>query len=70
MDASSARLTGWYIRALTLLGGDRAAGRLAGFYALERLGQVAPEHRKTVVDVICDYLRLPFRLVDWDEPDP
>ncbi len=36
--------------------------RLGGLYALERLGQLAPDHRQTIVDVICAYLRMPYKL--------
>ena len=39
-------------------------GRLAGFYALERLAQDNPGQRQTVVNVLCAYLRMPY-----DPPD-
>lgn len=34
--------------------------RLAGLYALERVAQNNPEHRQTIVDVLCAYLRMPL----------
>lgn len=38
-DAAERRITDLYSKAAELLGGDNAASRLAGLYALERLGQ-------------------------------
>ncbi|MCA2225139.1 pentapeptide repeat-containing protein [Nonomuraea aurantiaca] len=49
-----------YTKAADHLGNEQAPVRLAGLYALERLGQTHPDHRQTVVDVICAYLRMPF----------
>jgi hypothetical protein len=34
--------------------------RLAGLYALERLAHSTVEHRQTIADVICAYLRMPY----------
>lgn len=34
--------------------------RLGGMYALERLANRNPDHRQTVADVICSYLRMPY----------
>ncbi|GAA3007256.1 hypothetical protein GCM10017559_31680 [Streptosporangium longisporum] len=59
-DAAEKRVTELYIGATGQLGHERAAVRLAGLYALERVAQDNPEHRQTVVDVICGYLRMPF----------
>ena len=42
------------------LGSDQAPVRLAGLYALERLAHSTVEHRQTMVDVICAYLRMPY----------
>ena len=42
--------------------------RLAGLYALERLGKANPEHRQTIVDVLCAYLRMPLNTNDNDGP--
>ncbi|MFF3440297.1 pentapeptide repeat-containing protein [Streptosporangium sp. NPDC002721] len=58
-DAGERRVTELYTKAADQLGHDKAAVRLAGLYALERVAQDNPEHRQTVVDVICAYLRMP-----------
>jgi hypothetical protein len=49
-----------YGQAVEQLGHDKAAVRLGGLYSLERLAQDHPQHRQTVVDVMCAYLRMPF----------
>ena len=59
-DALEQRITELYVAAAEQLGSDKAAVRLAGLYALERLGQDHPRLRQTVVDVICAYLRMPY----------
>ncbi|WP_410814709.1 pentapeptide repeat-containing protein [Micromonospora sp. 067-2] len=59
-DAIEQRITGLYIAAAGQLGSDKAAVRLAGLYALERLGQDTPKLRQTVADVLCAYLRMPY----------
>ncbi|MEV1060129.1 pentapeptide repeat-containing protein [Micromonospora chalcea] len=59
-DAREQRVTDLYTKAADQLGHDKAAVRLAGLYALERVAQGNPEHRQTVVDVICAYLRMPL----------
>jgi hypothetical protein len=65
-DAVERRITDLYAKAAELLGSDKAAARLAGLYALERLGQDNAGHRQTVVNVICAYLRMPFAApADW-----
>lgn len=38
--------------------------RLGGLYALERLAQDNPGQRKTIVNVVCAYLRMPYTLPD------
>ncbi|GAA3412467.1 pentapeptide repeat-containing protein [Streptosporangium vulgare] len=58
-DAGERRVTELYTKAADQLGHDKAAVRLAGLYALERVAQDNPEHRQTIVDVICAYLRMP-----------
>ncbi|WHT20457.1 pentapeptide repeat-containing protein [Crossiella sp. CA-258035] len=58
-DAAEKRITELYTKAADQLGSDKAPVRLAGLYALERLGQVNPDHRQTIVDVVCAYLRMP-----------
>src|SRR5690606_17312252 len=59
-DAQEQRITELYVAAVEQLGSERAAVRLGGLYALERLGDNNPHLRQTVVDVICAYLRMPF----------
>lgn len=61
-DAAERRVTELYGQAADQLGSDRAPVRLAGLYALERLAQANPDHRQTVVNVVCAYLRMPFEL--------
>lgn len=60
-DATERRVTELYGQAVEQLGHDKAAVRLGGLYSLERLAQDHPEHRQTVTDVICAYLRMPFQ---------
>src|SRR5262249_37024998 len=55
-DAREQRITTLYVAAAEQLGSERAAVRLAGLYALERLGQDNPRLRQTVIDVMCAYL--------------
>jgi Pentapeptide repeats (9 copies) len=64
LDATERRITELYTKAAEELGSEKAAVRLAGLYALERLAQANPNHRQTVINVICAYLRMPF------EPPP
>jgi hypothetical protein len=59
-DARERRITDLYTKAADQLGSDKAAVRLAGLYALERLAQDHPKHRQTIVHVLCAYLRMPF----------
>ncbi|MDO3685948.1 pentapeptide repeat-containing protein [Micromonospora sp. C28ISP2-4] len=59
-DAREQRITALYVAAAEQLGSDKAAVRLAGLYALERLGQDNPKLRQTVVEVWCAYLRMPY----------
>jgi hypothetical protein len=58
-DAAGRRDTELYARAVDQLGSDRAAVRLGGLYALERLGEDSVGQRQLVVDVLCAYLRMP-----------
>ena len=60
-DATERRITELYTKAVEQLGNDKAPVRLGGLYALERLAQDNPAHRQTIVNVICAYLRMPFR---------
>ncbi len=59
-DATQRRVTELYARAVEQLGHVNAPVRLGGLYSLERLAQDHQEHRQTVIDVICAYLRMPF----------
>jgi Pentapeptide repeats (9 copies) len=60
-DANERRLTELYGKAADQLGSDKAPVRLAGVYALERLAQDDPRHRQTIVNLLCAYLRMPYR---------
>lgn len=64
-DATEQRATELYTAAAEQLASDKAPVRLAGLYALERLGEYNREHRQTVVNLLCAYLRMPFA-----HPDP
>ncbi|WP_241773902.1 pentapeptide repeat-containing protein [Micromonospora haikouensis] len=59
-DAGEKRVTDLYVKAADQLGSDKAPVRLAGLYALERLAQDNPLHRKSIAEVICAYLRMPY----------
>ncbi|MGJ6963597.1 pentapeptide repeat-containing protein [Streptosporangium sp. G11] len=59
-DAIERRITELYAKAVEQLGSGKAAVRLGGLYALERLAQGNPDHRQTIVNVICAYLRMPY----------
>jgi uncharacterized protein YjbI with pentapeptide repeats len=59
-DATERRITELYTKAADQLGSDKAPVRLAGLYALERLAHSTVEHRQTIVNVICAYLRMPY----------
>src|SRR5262249_51354137 len=52
-------VTELYTKAVDQLGHEKAAVRLGGLYALERLAQGNPDHRQTIVNVLCAYLRMP-----------
>jgi uncharacterized protein YjbI with pentapeptide repeats len=66
-DAAEQRITELYSKAVEQLGHEKAPVRLGGFYALERLAQDNAEHRQTVVDVVCAYLRMPFNFDLYSE---
>lgn len=65
-DSAEQRVTELYTAAAEQLGSDQAPVRMAGIYALERLAQSNPAHRRTVVNVLCAYLRMPFTPPDDD----
>jgi hypothetical protein len=60
-DANERRVTELYGKAADQLGSDKAPVRLAGLYALERLAQDDPRQRQPVVNLLCAYLRMPYR---------
>ncbi|MFE0026818.1 pentapeptide repeat-containing protein [Amycolatopsis sp. NPDC059021] len=60
LDAEARRITELYLKASEQLGSDKAPVRLAGLYALERLAQDNEGQRRTVVNVMCAYLRMPY----------
>ena len=51
-----------FAQATQQLGSDQAAVRVAGVYALAGLADDWAAGRQTCVDVLCAYLRMPFRL--------
>lgn len=67
-DANERRITELYTKAVEQLGSPQAPVRLGGLYSLERLGQTATDHRQTIVDVICAYLRMPYTPPAIDRP--
>jgi uncharacterized protein YjbI with pentapeptide repeats len=60
VDTRERRITELYTKAVEQLGHEKAPVRLGALYSLKRLAQSNPEHRQTVVDVICAYLRMPY----------
>lgn len=60
LDATERRVTELYTSAVELLESEKAPVRMGGLYALERLAQVNPTQRRTVVNVLCAYLRMPY----------
>ncbi|WP_157183135.1 pentapeptide repeat-containing protein [Sciscionella marina] len=59
-DAEARRINELYTSAVDQIGSDKAAVRLGGIYALERLAQEITGQRKTIVNVLCAYLRMPY----------
>jgi hypothetical protein len=68
VDTRERRITELFTKAVEELGHEKAPVRLGVLYSLERLAQNNPEHRQTVVDVFCAYLRMPYRLPTQGEP--
>lgn len=66
-DSAERRITELYTTAVDQLGSEKAAVRLGGLYALERLGHDHTQHGQTVVDVMCAYLRMPYEPEDDPE---
>lgn len=69
-DAVERRFTDLYVKAGDQLGSDKAAVRLTGLYALERLVEGYPAHRQMIVNVICAYLQMPFTPPSVSGTDP
>jgi uncharacterized protein YjbI with pentapeptide repeats len=67
VDTRERRITELYTKAVEQLGHEKAPVRLGALYSLERLAQDNPEHRQTVIDVICAYLRMPYTLPAQNE---
>ena len=61
IDATEKRITDLYAKSAELLGSDRPSVALAGLYSLERLGQNYEQHRQTIVDLICGFIRISSR---------
>jgi hypothetical protein len=59
-DATERRVTDLFTKSADQLGSEKAPVRLAGLYSLERLAQDNSNHRQTIVNVLCAYLRMPF----------
>ncbi|MEU0793130.1 pentapeptide repeat-containing protein [Amycolatopsis sp. NPDC005961] len=60
LDAAEKRVTELYTKAADQLGSRNAAVRLAGLYALERLGKSHESQQETILNVVCAYLRMPY----------
>lgn len=63
-DAIERRINELYLKAVEQLGSDKAPVRLGGLYALERLAENNETLRKTVAQVFCAYLRMPYEPPD------
>jgi uncharacterized protein YjbI with pentapeptide repeats len=68
VDTRERRITELYTKAVEQLGHEKAPVRLGALYSLERLAQNNPEHRQTVIDVYCAYLRMPYTLPPPNKP--
>ncbi|PRW61734.1 hypothetical protein CEP50_19140 [Actinopolyspora mortivallis] len=66
-DAAEQRVTELYTAAAQQLASENAPVRMAGLYALSRLGQNNPGHRQTIVNLFCAYLRMPYTPPDVEE---
>lgn len=67
-DADERRVTELYTAAAPQLASESAPVRMAGMYALERLGQANPDHRQTIVNLFCAYLRMPYTPPEAETP--
>lgn len=68
-DADERRITELYTAAAEQLASERPLARIAGLYALSRLGNQNPMHRQNVIDLFCACLHEPENTapVDTDE---
>lgn len=57
-DAAERLVTELYSKAVEQVGSAKAAVRMGGLFALERLAQNVPGQRQTIVNVLCAYLRM------------
>jgi uncharacterized protein YjbI with pentapeptide repeats len=64
-DATQRRIIELYTKAADQLGSEKAAVRLAGVYALERLGQENEDTRlrQAIMNVLCAYIRMPHKVI-------
>jgi shikimate kinase/uncharacterized protein YjbI with pentapeptide repeats len=60
LDGVERRITELFTKAVEQTGSDKAQVRLGGLYSLERIAQDYEQHRGTIVEVICAYLRAPY----------
>lgn len=58
-DADERRATELYTAAAEQLASDKAPVRMAGMYALSRLGETNENLRQTIINLLCAYLRMP-----------
>ncbi|MFS8098240.1 pentapeptide repeat-containing protein [Lentzea alba] len=55
-----------FARAVELLGHDAAQVRVGAMHALAGLAKSRPEYTQTILDILCAYLRRPFRRAEED----
>ncbi|MGW3469293.1 hypothetical protein ACWDKQ_12660 [Saccharopolyspora sp. NPDC000995] len=58
-----------FARAVELLGNEADPVRVGALHSLAGLARNHPEHTQTVLDVLCSYLRRPFRHPKWTTPE-
>ncbi|PRW61735.1 pentapeptide repeat-containing protein [Actinopolyspora mortivallis] len=68
-DVDERRATELYTSAAQQLASGQAPVRMAGLYALSRLGQNNPDHRQAVVNLFCAYLRMPYTPPETERSD-
>ncbi|MDA3624824.1 pentapeptide repeat-containing protein [Saccharopolyspora sp. WRP15-2] len=60
-DAEERRITELQAQANEQLGHEKAAVRIGALTLLKRLGNSYPDHRQEIVDIVCAYLRMPYK---------